>query len=125
MKKVETESKAIEAARLGAINCRVQRIHDGMGGLDRVFNLIDITGEEVYQSHGLFAQKGKAIGIATSGNMPCGYYPDEVCVIEIRERIFGKLDQTHGGETVFTCTWRQVYDEDRDEYKWEIWETSK
>lgn len=85
-----------------------------------IFELADVTSEEVWYPLGLWSSLDGAMAALSQCKEPADFdspweYEDYFCV-EIRKRRFGWDGQ---GKTVYRQTWHQRYNEEKDEYFWE------
>jgi len=89
---------------------------------ESMFEAVDATGDEQYWTLGWWPTLDEALAELEKCADPAeldtwGYHePDDICVVEIRERKMGWGDQ---GVKRATVTWRREYrDDDADEGVW-------
>ncbi len=84
--------------------------------MDKLYEIIDSSDEEMYYTIGLFLSLDEAIdkvrdvGVGMFDNL------DEVAVCHIKEREIGKINWSGVGKNVYECQWVQNFDTDR----WEL-----
>lgn len=88
-----------------------------------IYEIVDNTNDEMYYTLGIFTDLGSAIKQLEKKNpedldeidsRENGWY-----TVEIRERKIGWSDSY---ETVFSCTWSESWNEELEEYQWEMTE---
>ncbi len=87
--------------------------------MNKIYQVVDMTDDEMYFSMGFFYTKDdavKAIKEATDKTRPLSDHADEYEKIEIREQEIGLSDDY---KTVYELERRSEYDEETDEYVWE------
>src|SRR5690606_27766956 len=89
----------------------------GFGGLAcSIFELVDTTSEENYYTMGLFWTLEEALTLASKGDEPPRMeIEEELVLLEIRERLIGKLGWSHTGEVRAKIRWEQKFSWDEDE----------
>lgn len=91
-----------------------------------VFELTDVTDEEMYYPIGIWLTLGEAIAYVDRCKEPddlgSDQCHDDTCRVEIRERKIGR--STHG-KAVFERQWVQDYNDADDKYEWRIVPTTQ
>lgn len=85
-----------------------------------IYELVDATDDEIYQTLGLYLTRQEAIDDATGGGHPPTDCYGDVAIIEIRERKIGFGGYSDHGKKVGIARWENVYDEATDESAWNV-----
>lgn len=82
-----------------------------------IFELVDATDDETYYTLGMYLDLNEAIDNAVTGDTP-PTDSEEYVLLEIRERPLGFSGCGRDGKLAATVEWKQVLDEEKDDWVW-------